>query len=319
MRHRLLWCLATLPLVLLSGCSPAPDTPAGTPPAPAAEMLPDAPVPAAVMQLTATLSHDTCEAAAQLQTATLTFTAQPDADGFQAARKAWQNAHQQFRALKVLYKLAGLPMPHLGEDGRDTLTAHPLLPGYLDRVSGWPSSGLVHSDISLTQDFLRQDHQAFDFYNLTLGVHPIEFMLWGDGEAETQRLAAFLDTANAEPDRIPAEARRRQLLALMATTLVEDSALLCDPLMTDLLAQQLANLQQQGEQLGSRYQQLLEKVIQAPLAQLAAYPEGLDDQGMPVWRAAFARTDHEDLTDLQERLQGWQGILQLAPRENPAP
>lgn len=105
-------------------------------------------------------------------------------------RRAWRQRAQSWQALHAASHLAS---PALGLATSNpnlfaTLAAdiqpvhqYPIAPGFLDSVQGYPASGLVH-DISLPirRDTLLQQHGLTDNSEATLGLHVLEFLLYGD-------------------------------------------------------------------------------------------------------------------------------------------
>lgn len=140
-------------------------------------------------------------------------------------RRAWRQRAQSWQALHAASHLAS---PALGLATSNpnlfaTLAAdiqpvhqYPIAPGFLDSVQGYPASGLVH-DISLPirRDTLLQQHGLTDNSEATLGLHVLEFLLYGDtGErtAEDYRRAQS-GSAQLKVSELP-QNRRRALLQL---------------------------------------------------------------------------------------------------------
>lgn len=106
------------------------------------------------------------------------------------------------------------------------LDQHPLLPGYLDTVTGYPFSGLIHSDIAITKEAMLEEFQLGDSYYVTLGFHALEVMLKGGGEKN--RLAndfkTLLDSENS--DEHTPELRRTRYAVLLSSEIKNNIALL---------------------------------------------------------------------------------------------
>lgn len=169
-----------------------------------------------------------CSATVTLHNDVTGFLDAPSEETLSQAQLSWTNAHNAYRLLADDYRLADLTPPQIA-DSRDPIDAWPLLPGYLDQVPGYPRSGLVYSEVPMTPDFLAKEHQSTDFYYLTEGFHPLEFMLWGNpGETLASQAAKFSPSASGE-DELDIPGRRRDLTRLLSNTLKNTSAQLCTP------------------------------------------------------------------------------------------
>ena len=167
------------------------------------------------------------------------FLADPDEPGLTRVRKAWINAsvayeltnlHRYF-ASSVLIDSQSLNLFQL-----DYQISHwPILPGYIDYVSNYPDSGMVNDmTVALEPDNLRAQHGAFDINEAALGLHVIEYLLWGENNGEgtlrpasdfraqtsltTQQINDGLSIENLSSNR------RREFLSLLTALLLEDFA-----------------------------------------------------------------------------------------------
>lgn len=171
-------------------------------------------------------SQAVCDSTAELHQALTGFLDTPTADTLGTSQQIWTQAHNHYRLLATGYRLAGLLPPHVTDD-RDTVDGWPLIPGYLDQVPGYPHSGLVYSEVPLTPDFLTTEHQSTDFGYLTLGFHPLEFMLWGNpGESLEDQAQKFVGGAE-DPDTMDIPGRRRDLTRLISNLLKRSTEPLC--------------------------------------------------------------------------------------------
>lgn len=166
----------------------------------------------------------------------------PDLQALTAARDAWHRVHQA-HSLTLLHRYVqdalGVPeAPRADDVPRDQLHYRvdhwPILPGYIDYLPDYPDSGLV-SDLGfpLQREAILQQHGAYDLDEALVGLHPLEFMLWGSGGtpgAPTRSHQDFLAetrlTAEQAADGLLLEQlprnRRRALLSLMGEILVDD-------------------------------------------------------------------------------------------------
>ncbi|MBD3657721.1 MULTISPECIES: imelysin family protein [Marinobacter] len=240
--HRLPALLIAVASAILAACNdagPAPEAPTTAPTTTPAPALPTVTVSEALAGAVNERATATCEATARLHENVTRFLDAPSASTLTAARQNWQDAHQRYRELVSLYLLAGIGLPQIGDD-RDPIDAWPILPGYLDEVAGYPRSGMVFSEVPLTPEFLREEHQSTDFLYLTRGFHPLAVMLDGDGDG-APRHEAFAQ-ADDDEQGINAPQRRADLTRLMSNQLTKDIRVLCSQTEQQQLAEALARV-----------------------------------------------------------------------------
>ncbi len=302
-------------LAIVAGCSRPPESRSDARPIPD-NGLARHPTHPAVTTLAENQSAGFCEQANALQQSINAFLDSPTTATLRAAREQWRETHARYAKLQVGYLLAGLAMPQIHDD-RDPIDAHPMLPGYLDQVPGYPRSGLVYSEVPMTPEFLRSEHQSTDFYYLTLGLHPLEFMLWDSkGQSDRQRVALFTPPARPADDQVDARRRRVDLLRLIARALPRDSADLCAPGQVQVLAAALNEMAGNPEALQRALLATLEHLVRQPLSAWKAHPEGEDGNGMPLWHSPRARTDFAEMNiQLTGLAQQWLPVL--APSSEP--
>ncbi len=156
-----------------------------------------------------------------------------------AARSAWLQAH-------VSYEITTLHRRFVESLGTDSaalslleleyrINQWPILPGYLDAVSGFGESGLVFDPtVAITPSSLRELHGQFELTEAATGFHVLEFLLWGENQpltglrpvsdlravtqlTQTQEIAGY--ALNALPNN-----RRRALLNTVTEVLLADFA-----------------------------------------------------------------------------------------------
>jgi len=151
--------------------------------------------------------------AAELDTQTQAFVSHPDRDTHKALTEIFTKTHQAYR-ISVLSSA-------LSSDATDSrIDEHWMLPGYLDSVDGYPSSGIIHSEMPLDVATLRSEHQFSDELYLTLGFHPYEFILLGDGSSPIETWRRF---ANEGTDKNKKAAERRRIyLSILASELAHE-------------------------------------------------------------------------------------------------
>ncbi|KZY74605.1 hypothetical protein A3742_08510 [Oleiphilus sp. HI0071] len=167
-----------------------------------------------VLELEAKLLDAATQANA-LNTETKAFLASPTEQGHADLLQTYQKAHQSYRlASAVLFLASGQSASNL------LIDAFPMLPGYLDSVEGYPSSGLIHSEMNINLKTLEDEHQFSDELYLTLGFHPYEFILTGDPSSPIAAWRRFT-IEGTEKQKLAAQ-RRSAYLALLATQLQND-------------------------------------------------------------------------------------------------
>lgn len=178
-----------------------------------------------------------------LDDAIQSFLESPDPGSLEIAQQHWLAAHSDYEAT-ALYRYFFQQVMAMNTGDLDlSLTLDrlqyqinywPILPGYIDYLGDYPDSGLV-SDITLplSRETLIQQHGAFDLSEVLLGFHPLEFLLWGENPPaqEGRRpvrdfqpiLAVTLEqqSAGLQLGQL-INNRRRQLLSLLGSILVED-------------------------------------------------------------------------------------------------
>lgn len=210
-----------LAILALSACNPATE-PDQAPPPESDRAVTDNETSAWVSRH----SQAVCDTSAELHRTLTRFLDAPSAEALGHSQQLWIQAHDHYRLLTAGYRLAGLLPPHVGDD-RDTVDGWPLIPGYLDQVPGYSHSGLVYSEVPLTPDFLTTEHQSTDFGYLTLGFHPLEFMLWGNPGDSLEDQAQKFTGGPQDPDTMDIPGRRRDLTRLISNLLRQSAEPLC--------------------------------------------------------------------------------------------
>jgi hypothetical protein len=153
-----------------------------------------------------------------------------------AVQEAWTTAHtlfeqtavQRYFHTRITSEQNSLSLLQLDYQ----MNQWPVLAGYIDSVEGYPGSGIVNDiSIDISAETLRQQHGLFDASEATLGFHVIEYLLWGQPDTSSRRLASdfeTIDTLTAEQQENGLEIpqldnnRRRQMLRLTTSLLLQD-------------------------------------------------------------------------------------------------
>ena len=172
----------------------------------------------------------------KFQSSIVTLADHVSSENLSLSKQAWLDAHSAYE-LTTLHRYFATQL--LGEQNSLALMQlqyqinhWPIIPGYIDYVNGYPDSGIVYDiNVTLNVDSLREQHGAFDIYEVTLGFHVIEFLLWGYDTDSVARPAADFDAVlELTPEETESgysleqlsNNRRRLFLAVAADTLVED-------------------------------------------------------------------------------------------------
>lgn len=171
------------------------------------------------------------EQCGQMHQAIEAFLSGPNAQTQADAQDHWHRCHDQWHQLDPLLALSksnpGLfgPLEHISF----SVDAHPLQPGYLDSIEGYPYSGIVNdTTLNINASNLREQHGLTDHSDVALGLHALEFLLWGehgerpvsDYESEYE-LTEEQREAELTVDKLPNN-RRRDLLRLLSHLLQDD-------------------------------------------------------------------------------------------------
>ncbi|WP_157678127.1 imelysin family protein [Oleiphilus messinensis] len=265
------------------------------------------------------------EATAAMDTHIIELVTAPSAEKLEASRKAWQTAHSLLTAAKLfqylpvkhpeLYSGSELDPESTGEDNtNEASTKHslwvqldqaPLLPGYLDSVQGYPLSGLVHSEMSLTREALLAQHQFADTYYVAVGFHALEFLLWGESGARP--ISDFLVPETAE---VSPEARRLRLIKIISSLAAEDTNRLCSIWLND--SSYFTKKITDGTSRHFQEQTVLEAIRGSIYHQI----HDSDMGSLSLSHSEFSAAGKTDLSALLSFIQSFTGIPEVTARLN---
>ncbi len=156
----------------------------------------------------------------------------PTKDSLEQTHSKWTQTHntyissrlfrQWLNSLQVIHPLLDVShtSPELIHTNHSRIDQYPLIPGYLDKVKGYPSSGLIHSELELSPDALNQEHLLGDANYVALGFHALQFMLFG--EANLPRTADDFVIAGSSEAESQGAMRRQQYIKLLSELLKQD-------------------------------------------------------------------------------------------------
>lgn len=163
------------------------------------------------------------------------FLAAPNAANLEAAQQKWQENYALFNDTSPFVILTDNAEQH------SYIDSWPILPGYIDAISGFPNSGIVNDvTLELNEETLRQQHGLTFSGEVSTGFHAIEFMLWGETptadnsespkeageENQTRSLKRFTPVKHWAQTELDVSQhsnnRRRKYLALASRLLLKD-------------------------------------------------------------------------------------------------
>ncbi len=168
---------------------------------------------------------DSYDKALDLKTAINAFVDNPTQSGFDAAKQAWLDAREPYGQTEV-YRFANGPID--AEDGPEgLLNAWPLDEGYVDYIAGNATSGIIN-DVAgyptLSASILEAANEQGAAENVSIGYHAIEFLLWGQDDANTALQTAgqrpYTDYVTGGSGTASNQERRGQYLKICADLLV---------------------------------------------------------------------------------------------------
>ena len=197
----------------------------------AAEQALLGPATLAAWQLGETFLDTSLDSSTRLCAAVQQFLQQADQPGLENARRAWQQAHNDYHRFDVFLALAGSSPGLFGDIAalNSPLDSWPITPGYLDYFAVYTHSGIVNDiAVPVTAEAIRRQHGFSDDADVSLGFHAMAYLLWGeqgrrppsDFAVDAEIPAALGDAGLSKVD-LPAN-RRRSLLALMCNLLGDD-------------------------------------------------------------------------------------------------
>lgn len=168
--------------------------------------------------------QDALTEAQQLYDMVALFATEPNQNRLEGAKAAWIKARLPY-GLTEAYRFYGGPIDHdaLGREG--FINAWPMDEGFIDYVEGRPDAGLIQQvDFDISPQNLRNKNEEDGIeVNVAVGYHAIEFLLWGQDQAD-----ASLKTPGQRPltdfTSAPFADRRLRYLTTLCQLLLSDLA-----------------------------------------------------------------------------------------------
>jgi putative iron-regulated protein len=160
-----------------------------------------------------------------------TLVATPSEANLTASKNAWLASRETYGQTEA-FRFANGPIDDAdGPEG--DLNAWPLDEGYIDYVDGNATSGIVNDlSITINGSTLRSKNEEGGETNISIGYHAIEFLLWGQDDANTALQTPgdrpYTDYVTGGTGTADNQERRGQYLLACADLLLEDLQSLLD-------------------------------------------------------------------------------------------
>ena len=142
-------------------------------------------------------------------------------DQWIASHNQWHNS-QFYLASSQQYPSS---LPALTRAARNVHST-PITPGFIDGIPGYPKSGIVFDiTVPITAKDLRSQHQSYSKEEVSIGLHAMEFLLWGkqlSDYSEARSITQEEVFRGIKQEQLPTP-RRRAYLLLLTELIVEDS------------------------------------------------------------------------------------------------
>jgi putative iron-regulated protein len=106
---------------------------------------------------------------------------------FEMSKTEWKNVYRNLNYFGP-YRFADASNGHYFNLYKDGCSSWPVNMNYVDYTQSFPNAGFIQDPINypeLTNYYLHQINKAGDEQNLSLGMHVIEFLLWGEDLSST--------------------------------------------------------------------------------------------------------------------------------------
>lgn len=262
-----------------------------------------------------------CPTIQALRTDISGFLVAPSDARLKVARDAWVNARNAVIGIHFFryFPLADpafavfFPSPN-DPDETDSLNVwafidtFPLTGGYLDRLEEYPYSGLAYSDTPLTESFLLSEYQFSDPRYVTLGLSPMEFMLWG--EKGLRSAADYLPSPQLPEEEQRAAKRRSTLLEVQTNTLARHMALLCQSWQSD---EGFSRQQWKSRPVAQHAQWAVKMMKGFFLYEFSQWLSVQPSEGIIYQpRAPFSRSSPQAIGALSELIRQWRTMPEVA-------
>lgn len=150
----------------------------------------------------------------------------PGPSRLETARKTWRGLHEAFHQAFVPLRMTGRDQPAM-EKRLKRADPKPIFPGYIDGLSQWPASGIVHDrTVELSRTALLEQQGATAPGEASVGFQVVRFLLHGEPQqartpGDFQVLGKVPAHRVVPPGWLP-EQRRRDYLRVASNLLTRD-------------------------------------------------------------------------------------------------
>jgi len=151
---------------------------------------------------------------------------EPSVESHETAKAAWLAAREPYLQTEVLRFYDG-PIDNPADGPEIYINAWPLDEAYVDYTQDAASAGIINDpEMPIDEAALRGANEEGGEENISVGFHPIEFLLWGqdttDPSDELPGLRPFTDYLIDEGSTAENQDRRGAYLSLLGELLVDD-------------------------------------------------------------------------------------------------
>ncbi len=165
-----------------------------------------------------------------LQNAITDFANSPSPSLLNRAKSVLLETHKRYMLIQVFQQI-DIPHPEFDLSQNQPSVIHPLyirldqypiIPGYLDAVPNYPSSGLAFSEQEISPEYLNNEHQFTDSAYVAIGFHALEFMLTGGLNQTPQERSIEFEALTDMTEEVTPKYRRSHYIQLLAAQIKED-------------------------------------------------------------------------------------------------
>lgn len=169
---------------------------------------------------------DSLALAEELDAALTAFATAGSAESQDDAKAAWLAAREPYLQTEV-YRFYDGPIDNPTDGPEGSLNAWPLDEAHVDYTRDAASSGIINNtELPIDEATLRGANEAGGEENISVGYHPIEFLLWGqddtDPSTELPGLRPATDFVTGEGGTAENQDRRGDYLDLAGDLLIDD-------------------------------------------------------------------------------------------------
>ncbi len=236
-------------------------------------------------------------AARELEANSELFLSNPRSDRLTELQSRWISAHQAFISCNLYHALAFSRQEQKDLNKRILrLDAWPIEGGYVDYLPDYPYTGIVNDvTVPISIEALTNQHQMTGIYDVAIGFHSLEFLLWGaDGNRPVLDFEEQSSETNEQGIELNSNNRRRAYISLLTALIIAETEALADRWNND---DSLATTTLNNTPPGAQASYLLSAVYQALSDQLLIkYFEPLDTENVQdADESAFSGTTKQGI------------------------